>query len=112
MANDTTDEARGDGASTEKKLDDLYELIDGIDIAMMVTRADDGGLVSRPMQTQARRAGTDLWFMANVESGKVAEVRAYPHVNLSYYRDRTREWVSINGAAVVTQDRALIRELY
>ena len=33
-------------------------------------------------------------------------------MNLSYYKDRTREWVSVSGLAVVTQDRAKIRELY
>ena len=105
MANDTTSKVRDDDVPTEKKLDELYGLIDGIEVAMMTTRAADGALVSRAMQTQARRPGTDLWFMANAESGKIAELRADPHVNLSYYRDRTREWVSVSGTAVVTQDR-------
>ena len=54
---------------TEKKLEQLYELIDGIETAMMTTRTREGALVSRPMQTQARRAGTDLWFMTSVDSG-------------------------------------------
>ena len=112
MANDTTSKVRDDDVPTEKKLDELYDLIDGIEVAMMTTRAADGALVSRAMQTQARRPGTDLWFMANAESGKIAELRADPHVNLSYYRDRTREWVSVSGTAVVTQDRARVHELY
>jgi general stress protein 26 len=33
-------------------------------------------------------------------------------VNLSYYKDRTREWVSVSGIATVSRDRAKIRELY
>jgi len=33
-------------------------------------------------------------------------------VNLSYYKDRTREWVSVSGTVSVTQDRETIRRLY
>jgi len=97
---------------TEKKLEQLYELIDGIEIAMLTTRRPDGVLVSRPMATQARRAGTDLWFMTNVETGKIDELVAEPQVNLGYYKDGTREYVSVSGLARVTQDPARIRELY
>lgn len=97
---------------TEKKLEQLYELIDGIEIAMLTTRTKDGALVSRPMQTQARRPGTDLSFMTSVDSGKVDELIAEPQVNLGYYKDSTREYVSVSGHAHVTQDKHLIHELY
>ena len=43
---------------------------------------------------------------------KLYDLAADPHVNLSYYKDRTREWVSVSGLATVTQDRGKIRELY
>jgi hypothetical protein len=43
---------------------------------------------------------------------KVAEISAEPRVNLSYYKDRTKEWVSISGEARVSRDRAKIRELW
>jgi general stress protein 26 len=79
----------------EKKLDDLYELIDGIETAMITTRREDGQLVSRAMQTQKRTSGTDLWFMTNAESEKFEEIAKDPHANVAYYRDRTREWVSV-----------------
>jgi general stress protein 26 len=112
MAKEARDQQEQERLPTEKKLDQLYELIDGIETAMLTTRRPDGALVSRPMQTQARRAGTDLWFMTSVESGKLDELVADPHVNLGYYRDRTREYVSVSGIARVTQDKALIHQLY
>jgi general stress protein 26 len=96
----------------EKKLDDLYKLIDGIETAMMTTRRADGHLVSRAMQTQKRTSGTDLWFMTNAESEKFEEIAKDPHVNVAYYRDRTREWVSVSGRAILTNDRDLIDSLY
>jgi general stress protein 26 len=107
-----TNRNRDAQASTTKKLDDLYELIDGIEIAMFTTRRADGQLVSRPMATQERVTGTDLWFVTDVSSHKLDELEFDPHVNLAYYNVKSREWVSVAGTAQVTQDRNLIKELY
>src|SRR4051812_34629964 len=99
MAKERRDEQEQEQVPTQKKLDQLYELLDGIDVAMFTTRCADGSLVSRPMQTQARRSGTDLWFMSSLDSGKVKEIEAHPQVNLAYYKDGTREYVSVSGRA-------------
>jgi general stress protein 26 len=98
--------------TSEKKLDELYGLIEGIEIAMFTTRRRDGRLVSRPMATQTQAEGSDLWFVTDIESNKLDELTFDPQVNLAYYKDRTREWVSVSGTAKVTQDRRLIHELY
>ena len=79
---------------------------------MLTTRRADGHLVSRPMQTQERETGLDLWFMTNVETHKLDDLMADPHVNLAYYKDRSREWVSVAGLATVSTDQDLVRELY
>jgi general stress protein 26 len=101
-----------DEAPLGKKLKDLYDLIEGIEIAMFTTRRPDGHLVSRPMATQTQAEGTDLWFVTDVDTHKLDELEFDPHVNLAYYRDRTREWVSVSGTATVSQDRRAIHELY
>lgn len=100
---------------TEKHSGDverLYELVKEIDVAMLVTRQKDGSLVSRPMANQVRASGADFWFAAEVDSDKVEDIRNEPQVNLTYYKDRTREWVSIAGTAEISQDRSKIRELW
>jgi general stress protein 26 len=109
---DATDKNRDNEVPLEKKLDDLYTLIDGIETAMLTTRRRDGTLVSRAMQTQRRTAGADLWFMTNAESEKFEELAIDPHVNVAFYRDRTREWVSVSGHAILSKDRDLIDSLY
>ena len=109
MSRSTT---RSDEAPLSKKLDALYDLIEGIEIAMFTTRRRDGRLVSRPMATQTQAKGSDLWFVTDVESHKLDELEFDPQVNLAYYKDRTREWVSVSGTAIITQDRKLIHELY
>ena len=98
--------------SATKKIDELYGLIDGIEIAMFTTRREDGHLVSRPMATQHRVEGADLWFVTDLTTNKLEELRFDSHVNVSYYRDRTREWVSVSGIARVSQDRGKIQELW
>jgi general stress protein 26 len=112
MTTKTQDKNRDNDVPLEKKLDDLYKLIDGIEIALMTTRRPDGHLVSRPMDTQKRTSGTDLWFVTDIEAHKLDELASDPHVNLAYYKDRTREWVSVSGTAIISQDRNLIRGLY
>ena len=107
----TTDRSHQD-APLGKKLDELYNLIEGIEIAMFTTRRPDGRLVSRPMATQTQAEGSDLWFVTDIESHKLDELDFDPQVNLAYYKDRTREWVSVSGTATVTQDRQAIHELY
>ena len=95
-----------------KRVEELHALLKEIEIAMLTTRRADGHLVSRPMALQKAAPGADLWFVTASDAGMVPELRADPHVNLAFYKDRTREYVSVTGTAVLSQDRALIGRLY
>lgn len=96
----------------KQELQQLYSHIDDIEIAMMTTRRADGHLQSRAMATQKRAEGADLWFVTYEGTQKLRDLDADPHVNLSYYKDRTREWVSVSGIASISRDRHTIHELY
>jgi general stress protein 26 len=96
----------------ENELEKFYAEIESIATAMMTTRRTDGHLRSRAMANQKRAAGADLWFVCKQDTAKVADITNDPHINLSYYRDSTREWVSVSGTAVISTDRARIKELY
>lgn len=98
--------------STQKKLDELYDLIDDMEIALMTTRRPDGSLVTRPMATQERGPLADLWFVTNRETHKVDEIEADPNVCLGYYDNDSREWVSVSGTAALVVDRDRIRDVY
>jgi general stress protein 26 len=97
---------------TASSVHDLRVLVEDIQIAMMTTRRADGHLVSRPMALQKEAAGADLWFVTLRTAPVVEELRSDPHVNLAFYKDRTREYVSITGTGELVDDRALIRRLY
>ena len=87
------------------ELKKFYELVDQIEIAMMTTRRPDGHLESRAMANQKRAAGADLWFVSAEGTAKLRDIAADPHVNLAYYKDRTREWISVCGIAKISRDR-------
>lgn len=95
-----------------KELGKLFEMIDGLDTAMLTTRRADGHLVARAMANQKHAPGADLWFVTLDSSGKIAEIAGDPHVNVAYYKDRTREWVSVSGLASISHDRRTIHALY
>lgn len=95
-----------------EKLEKFHDLIADLQIAMFTTRRSDGHLVSRPMATQKRASGADLWFVTDRASAKLEEIGSDPHVNLAYYKDRTREWISVSGTARFVEDRAKVAELW
>jgi general stress protein 26 len=100
------------GETMKAELEKLYEQIDEVEIAMMTTRRPDGHLQSRAMATQKRAEGADLWFVTLAGAQKLRDIAVDPHVNLSYYKDRTREWISVSGIAITTRDAQKIHELY
>jgi general stress protein 26 len=101
-----------DDVPLAKKIDEFYKLVEGIEIAMLTTRRRDGRLVTRPMATQKREPGSDVWFVTDMESGKIDELVGDPNVSLAYYNVKSWEWVSVSGTATLTTDREMIRQLY
>ncbi|KAL0084887.1 putative bli-3 protein [Phycomyces blakesleeanus] len=100
---------------TEKKIEDLYKLIDGIKVCMMTTRcADTGRLFSRAMSPRIpdEHVPADLWFFTNNSSHKLDELVKDPNVNLGFYKPSTAEWISVSGTATLVDDRTKIKELY
>ncbi len=96
----------------KSELDKFYALVGDIEIAMMTTRRSDGHLESRAMANQKGAAGAHLWFVTADGSAKLRDLEGDPHLNLAYYKDRTRGWISVSGTATISRDREKIRELY
>src|SRR4030095_4633188 len=88
----------------------FYDLVEDIEICMMMSRRTDGHLRSRPMANQKRGEVAELGFVKTDGSDKLRDLQGDPHVNLSYYRDGSKEWVSVSGIAAISRDRQKIRE--
>lgn len=90
----------------------LGELIEDVDIAMLTTITPEGRLVSRPLDTQEVEFDGDLWFATSADSGKIAEIKANPNVNVAYANPSKNIYVSVSGTASVLDDRAKLDELW
>lgn len=112
MTDSPKNRARDTDVTRDRKLGDLFEMIDDIAICMFTTRRADGMLVSRPMQVQLRTEEGDLWFVTDEEAAKLDELDSDAHVNLAFYDSSSREWISVSGRARTSRDRNRIRELH
>lgn len=90
----------------------IGSLISEIRFAMMTTVAQDGTFDSRPMATQEREFDGTLWFLTAKDSRKVDEIAADAHVGLIYADPKNQSYVTIEGRANVTRDKAKIHELW
>lgn len=90
----------------------LGDLLDGIEVAMLTTRAADGSMVSRPLQTLALDVNGELVFFTAADSGKIGELEADPEVNLAYAHPARHCYISVRGRARISRERATIDELW
>jgi general stress protein 26 len=100
----------GKELSEVEKRQQLAKLMSEFKTAMLVTRTDDGNMRARPLSIAASRDDGAVYFSTAVESPKVHELEADPHVNV--VMQDGRRFVSLSGVARVVGDRALIDQLW
>jgi general stress protein 26 len=96
--------------SPSESREHLREIIDSFDTAMLVTRAPDGGLRSRPLAIADAEPDGELYFATHIDSGKIDEIEADARVNVSM-QGKTK-FVSVTGRARIERDRTLIARLW
>jgi len=85
----------------------LWDMIRHIRVAMMTTI--DGGLLrARPMWTQQDAFQGELYFLTRLSAHKVDELQANPQVGLCFADPDGQNYVSVSGAARLTQEHAAI----
>ena len=98
--------------TTENKTEKLFELIEGIEYAMLVTETSSGALRSRPMSARTTDSDLCVWFLTNKDSAKVLEIEENQKVNVSFSRPDDFTFISISGIASVTDDPDKIEEVW
>jgi len=88
----------------------LYDLINGFETAMLVTRAADGNLHARPMAVAELRADADAYFVTSIDSPKVAEIYADADVLLTF--QSAHQYAALYGRVNVVRERELIDRLW
>ena len=88
-----------------------WELMQKIGFAMLVTR-DDDKLRARPMSAHLERENNAIYFLTDARRHKDDEIARNPGINLSFADASAQKYVSLTGTAVVSNDRAKIKELF
>lgn len=103
----------GEKLSQGEKLAKLREIIKAVDICMLTTVDEEGGLHSRPMSNNRDvEFDGDLWFFTYGSSHKADEVGRVPQANASFADIDGQLYASVSGRAEVVRDRAKIEELW
>ncbi len=90
--------------------DKLRNLLNDFDVAMLVTRTEEGHLRSRPMAMADVEDDGTMWFLTQTDSGKVDEITADNHVNVSM--QSSSRFVSISGFVFPVADRKKLDEFW
>lgn len=96
-----------------KDQDHVWDLIDSIGFAMLVTHQDDGDeLRARPMHAHGRRDQDTIYFLTDRRHHKDDEIQVNDNVCLAFADPGSHRYLSVSGVATVIDDRALVRELW
>ena len=94
-----------------RDIDRAWELMKKIGFAMLVTR-DGDKLRARPMSAYLERDQNAIYFLTDARRHKDEEIARNPSVNLSFADSGSQKYLSLTGTAVVSNDRAKIKELF
>lgn len=94
-----------------RDVDRAWELMKKIGFAMLVTR-DGDKLRARPMSAYLERENNAIFFLTDVRRHKDEEIAKNPGINLSFADASDQKYVSVTGAAVVSNDRTRIKQLF
>jgi general stress protein 26 len=94
-----------------QNVDRAWELMQKIGFAMLVTR-DGDKLRARPMSAYVERDKHAIFFLTDARRHKDDEIAKNPGINLSFADAGSMKYVSVTGTAVVSNDRAKIKELF
>lgn len=93
----------------ENQIHEFVDVLQTFDHAMLVTQRGTE-LRSRPMAIADRTRDGHVWFITDVDSGKLEELTEHPEVNLAMQSDS--RFLSISGTVRATRDSDRIDELW
>lgn len=96
-----------------KQTEELYQIIDRLNVCMLNTYRPGTGPVGRSMGI-AKRTGPDLLFLANKNSHKFEDIRSGSgEVQVSFQDTKTQDWISLTGkASVYGNDDPRVKDIY
>ena len=97
--------------NTARDAERAWDLMKKIGFAMLVTK-DGTRLRARPMSAYLERENNAIYFLTDARRHKDEEIARNPDINLSFADAGDQKYVSVTGTAVVSNDRAKIKQLF
>lgn len=98
------------GAAAIKKLKDIVKNAETCFFCTTSSGAGSGG--TRPMSMRQVDDEGNIWFLSASDSHKNLEIGRDPKVKLYFQGAAHSEFLSIDGSATITRDKARIKELW
>ncbi|MEO6012189.1 MAG: pyridoxamine 5'-phosphate oxidase family protein [Devosia sp.] len=92
-------------------VDRVWELAKKIDFCMFVTW-DGERQQARPLSARVEREEHAIYFLVSANGHKIEQIERFPVVNLVFADTGSMKYVSISGQAMVSNDRAKIKDLW
>ena len=89
----------------------VWDLMEKIGFCMLATREGED-IRSRPMAAYVEPGEHTVYFLTDVNSHKDEEISRQPSVCMAFADSSGQKYVSVSGVAVVSNDRAKIKELW
>jgi len=97
----------------EEAITKLRELVDKIDVGMFCTQTSDSNhAYAVPMSRQEVDEDGNIWFLLSTESGTYRNLQGNTHVSILYSDVKGYHFLSVNGVAEISQDRARIEKYW
>jgi general stress protein 26 len=97
--------------ATEDHTDRVWSLMENIGFCMLATH-DGQDIRSRPMAAHAVRDEHAVYFLTDIDGHKDDEIEDDASVNMAFADAGAQKYVSVSGTALVSNDRAKIKELW
>jgi general stress protein 26 len=100
-------------SDAQDKTDHAWELMKRIKIGLFVTHDSRGGaLRSRPVHAHPAAEENAIYFLTDADSAKIYEVADNRNVCMAFADASGQKYVSVSGAASVSNDRATIKRFW
>jgi general stress protein 26 len=99
------------GKEHAEHVERVWELAKRIGIAMFVTW-DGEQQRARPLAATIEKDEGAVYFLTDVNGEKDDQIAEFPHVSVSFADHKHSKYVALSGRAVVSNDRARIKELW
>ncbi len=96
--------------NTSNSRENLHDILENFDTAMMTARASDGHVHGRPMAVALLEDNADMYFVTSTQSPKIAAIQADPTITLTF--QSSSQFATLSGRATVVQDRPMIDDLW